>query len=197
MPDMILRPKAQNEKGRRIFIISMIAFATTFAASLLLPKYSGIVQLVSLVFLCISLYFYTRYVASVYSYEVTSDSDGATVFIVRQTAGKRSTTHCRMTLSSLVRAEQLNADEMKLYRKNRRTKAKHTEQDAAPEHLWPDADVSFYDYCVTYSPDTATLLCFRSYSERADLLVELSEEFRALLIDTVARERELAAQDEA
>lgn len=196
MPDMILRPKAQNEKGRRIFMITMITFAITFVLSLLLPKYSGIVQLVSLVFLCISLYFYTRYVASVYSYEVTSDSDGATVFIVRQTAGNRSTTHCRMTLSSLVRAQQLDAEQMKLYRKNRRTKAKRNEQDAVPEYLWPDADVSFYDYCVTYSPDAATLLCFRSHSERADLLVELSEEFRSLLLDTAARERELFVQDE-
>ena len=194
--DIVVRPKAQNDLGRRVFILTMIAAALSFAVSLWISHYSGIVQLVALIFLCASLYFYTRYVASVYSYEITTDSDGAVLFVVRQTGGNRSTTHCRMTLSSLVRAEMLGEAEMKLYRKNRqRTREANTPDSETPEYLRPDRSIGYYDYCATFRPRVATLLCFRSHTERADLLVEVSEELRTMLLDEAARLRELLEQD--
>ena len=197
IPDMILRPKAKNELGRRVFLLTMVGAAITFGASLILPRYNGIVQLVALVLLCASLYFYTRYVASTYSYEVTTDADGVGVFIVRQSAGTRSTTHCRMTLSSLVRAQKLDMQQMKLYRKNRKSKHKDGgAQDGAPEYLCPAPDVGFYDYCVTLCPTEATLLCFRSRMERADLLVEISEEFATVLTRAAEQERVFLEQGE-
>ena len=195
--ERILRPKAQNDLGRRIFFVTMLLAAITFLISLLVPLYSGIVQVVAIVFLCTSLFFYTRYVASVYSYEVSSDADGRTLFIVRQTAGTRSTTHCRMTLGALVRAETLEADAMALYRKNRRTGVRAAGRDTdAPEYLRPEADVAFYDYCVTFRPTRAMLLCFRSRGERADLLVEVSQEFAAYLQEIAANERAFLDQEE-
>ena len=195
IPDMILRPKAQNEEGRRVFLITMIAALLSFVASLFLSKYQGLVQLGSVVALCVSLYFYTRYVASVYSYEVTADNDGTPIFVIRQTAGSRVSTHCRMPIGSLVCAELLNREQLATYRQNKRAKAQPNDGCDAP-YLFPASDIPLFDYSVTFRPTAVTLLCFRSRDERCDMLVELSEEFASLLLDIAAQVKSESVEEE-
>ena len=185
MNEIIIKPKPQNEKGKRVFLIALIACAVTFILSLIVPKFAGIVQLVSLILLCISLYFYNRYVGTSYTYELMSEENGGALFIVRQEVGKRSTTHCRMSLGNLRAAKRLSQEELREYKRRRNRMKRHTLPTAEEreEFLYaPSADVGVYYYGPTFLPESLCLLSFRGRFERADIFIECSDELLAHLL---------------
>ena len=199
MNEILIKPKAQNEKGKRVFLLSLVACAVTFLLSLILPKYAGIVQLVSLILLCISLYFYNRYVGTTYIYELSGDGTGEALFIVRQEVGKRSTTHCRMSLANLRAARRMTKEELREYKRRRSRMKRHTLPTAEEREGTlgaPSADVGVYFYGPTFMPETLCLLSFRGRFERADVFIECSDELLAHLLSLSDDVRALSSQEE-
>lgn len=194
MNEILIKPKAQNEKGKRVFLLSLVACAVTFLLSLILPKYAGIVQLVSLILLCISLYFYNRYVGTTYIYELSGDGTGEALFIVRQEVGKRSTTHCRMSLANLRAARRMTKEELREYKRRRTSRTPSA--DASSNVPAPEPNVGVYYYGPTFMPDSLCLLSFRGRFERADVFIECSDELLVHLLSLSEDVRTLSSQEE-
>lgn len=154
-------PKPSNNKARRLFFV-FLALAAAFAVTyVLLPNYKGVMGAVCLVFVVGAIYVYNRYMAMLYYYDIMIDSAGTPLFIVRQVIGKRESTLCRVELASIRRIEKVSAEEMK-------------------QHVTPDGFVRYY-YAPTLSPEFACRLTVESRYERAEITIEGSDEYIALL----------------
>ena len=167
------KTKATNNKAKIAFytclcIGALGAVAYTVMRALAVEK-SGLVGFIPLVALSIAVFFYNKYVSSVYYYEVTFDSEGYAVFVVRQAIGKRQSTLCRIGLSEIVSIKRESAKERN-------------------EHKTPK-DHRRYSYLPTFMPDSSYRITTRSRYERAEIVIECSEEFADLLSDYAAEAR--------
>ena len=147
--DFSVKLKPTNNKAKRTFIVCLILAFAFFIVSAVLPIYNGLVGLISLVFLVIALNAYTKYLSCTYYYDITADSDGTPLFIVRQIVGKRETTLCRIEL----------ADVVSLDREDRETRRKHT----TPKEL------SKFNYSPTLDPDVSYRMITNGRYEKAEI----------------------------
>ena len=166
IPDMKFRPKAADEKGKRVFLLTLLLALATFLCSLLLDSYQGIVQLVALVLITVSLYIYNRYVATSYEYEITTDNDGTPVFVVLAYQGKRTSTLCRIALWDVTSVTRYSPDELKA--------------------IGRDKEVGIHKYTPSFDPHTITVISVRSTYEKSDLWIESSEEFDSYFLSLVS-----------
>ena len=173
--EFAVRPTPKNQNARTLFFGLLGAAAIAIAASYILTSYKGIVQLGGLILLVAAVMIYTRYVGSVYSYEVATDSEGAPIFIVCQLSGKRRTALCRVDLADIVDIKTLTAAEYRAYK--------------------PEAGMKRYNYTPTLNPPVVHLMQVRSYREKADVFVELSEEYKDVLLSFVSEAREMRIAD--
>ena len=127
------------------------------------------VSLVGVSLLTLALMIYTKYIAPIYYYGITFDSEGNAVFVVRQQTGKKYTTLCRIALSEIVKIEKQTAEQMKA-------------------HKTPMGMVK-YSYLPTLSPSLAYRITTSGRYERAEILIESSEEFADLLTSYSNEER--------
>ncbi len=164
--DMKFRPTGQNQKGKRIFLIVLLLSAATFAVSLFLEAYQGVVQLVSLVGLTVALYFYNRYLATSYEYEITKDRKGTPVFVVSAYSGKRVSTMCCIALWDIHEIRHLSRDE---YRADKRP-----------------ADVQKHTFLQTFSPEFITKISVRERGQKIELIIEANEAFEEYLSTIVS-----------
>ena len=171
-----VRPVPKNQNARRAFFLVLGAAVAAVAISYFLPSYKGIVQLAALVLLVVAVLIYTRYVGSSYYYEVTHDVEGTPIFLVTQLSGKRRTALCRVNLWDIADIETLTSAEYRAYK--------------------PTQGMKRYNYTPTMRPDVVHLMKVRSRTEKADVFLELSEEYRALLLSFVAEAKTLCALDE-
>ena len=171
--DMKFRPKASNAKAKRVFLLTLLLALSVFVLSLFLPSYQSVVQLVALVILTVSLFFYNRYLASVYEYEVTTDSDGVPVFVVCVYQPKRTSTLGRIALWDVTEVKRYTREEY--------------------SHLPKNKEVATYKYNPTFSPDTITVISVRNANEISDLWIESTEEFDAYFLSIVAQAKEMRA----
>ena len=165
-----VKPKPSNNKARYIFVFcTSISFALILLSTFI-PAYKGMVSLVGVSLLTLALMIYTKYIAPIYYYDITFDSEGNAVFVVRQQTGKRCTTLCRIALSEIVKIEKQNAEQMKA-------------------HKTPMGVVK-YSYLPTLSPSLAYRITTSGRYERAEILIESSEEFAGLLTSYSSEARE-------
>ena len=174
--EITVSPRPSNNKARHLFFILMILAVTAAAVYLSIPNYKGIIGLVCLVFIVAAIYIYNRYMATKYYYDVMLDASGTPLFLVRSVVGKRATTLCRVELSSIIGITTITAEE----RKN---------------HKAPDGFVKYY-YAPTMDPDRITLLTVSSRYERAEISIEVSDEFITLLTSYVKEAREFHVEEE-
>ena len=174
--EFAVRPTPKNQNARTLFFGLLGAAAIAIISSYILNSYKGIVQLGGLILLVAAVMIYTRYVGSVYSYEVALDSEGTPIFIVCQLSGKRRTALCRVDLADIVAIQTLTAAEYRTYK--------------------PEAGMKRYNYTPTLNPPEVHLMQVRSYREKADVFVELSEEYRALLLSFVEEARAMRIADD-
>ncbi|MBQ7325875.1 MAG: hypothetical protein IJW93_00155 [Clostridia bacterium] len=156
-----VKPKPSNNKARAAFIISMMLSFALILLSTLIESYKGIIGLGGVAFLTIAMVFYTKYISPIWFYDITFDSDGTPVFVVRQQIGKRQTTLCRIALCEIVKIDRENSH-------------------ARREHKTP-AGVIRYSYLPTLDPKDSYRITTSARHERAELLIECSEEFAGLL----------------
>ena len=156
-----VKAKPSNNKARVAFIISMLIAFLLISTSTLVEKYAGLVSLGGVIALSFALVLYTRYVAPVYYYDITYDSDGSAVLVIRQQTGKRYTTLCRIFLREIVEIEKITAEQRK---------GRHT-----------PSDVRKYFYLPTLAPDSNYILTVNGRYEKAEVSIEVSDEFADLL----------------
>ena len=124
-------------------------------ASMLTPKYSGLVWMVAFAFIVSSIYVFNRYVGAEFCYSLTDA--GVPSFVVTQRVGKTVRTMARLDLDSITEIRLLTGEEYRKYK--------------------CEKGVLKYSYFPTMRPDTLYLVSMRSAYENADLFIEADESF--------------------
>ncbi len=156
-----VKAKPSNNKARRLFIVFMLLAFVLVMLSTVVSEYRGIIAFSGVGFLTLSLLFYTKYILAVYYYDVMIDSSGIPLLVVRQQTGKRQSTLCRIALSDIVSIER----EDKAKRKGHKT----------------TSDYKKYSYLPTLDPDLCYRIIMENGYERAEILIEISEDMAGLL----------------
>ena len=174
--ELSVRPIPKNQNARYAFFGLLGAAAVTVIVSYFLSSYKGVIQLAALLLLVGAVLVYTRYVGCTYYYEVTYAGE-TPIFLVSQVSGRRRTALCRVNLSDVIGIEVLTGAEYRAYK--------------------PESGMKRYNYTPTLGPSEVHLMRVRSRMEKADVFLELSEEFRTLLLSYAEEARALCApQDE-
>ncbi len=174
--ELSARAKSSNNKARVTFYITFAAAVIIFGVSFILPRFSGLVGNIGLIMLVASVLIYTKYMAPEYYYDITHDSNGSAVFVVRMITGKRQSTFCRIGLAEIVKLEREDAQ-------------------ARRAHKTPHG-IRKYSYCPTLMPSVTYRIYTRSRYEKAEIIIEVSDEFAALLGEYASESRMLEADEE-
>ncbi len=155
------QPKAQNRN--HLYLIGGL-FACCFATLIIgsfIPKGGSVVQLISILSLCLALMFWLRYAFTSFTYTVT-DAYGDLSLIVTEQQGKRLSTAARIHLcdvSELLRVQDRASDEgvfaQRRYRDRRRR----------------------YSYLATFSPSAFLVLFGSEEGEEYAVRMEADEAF--------------------
>lgn len=174
--EITVRPKPQNNKAKTVFFVALLVSVAVFAVSMFIPHYKGVVALVGMLGIVTAILIYTKYVSVEFRYDVTFDRDETPIFVVRQLIGRRETTLCRIALKDVIKIEK----------EDKETRKKHI----------TEKETSVYSYNPTLMPDIVYRITSRSEQERAEIIIECSDEFAALLEDYVREAREPAPSEE-
>ena len=175
--ELSVKAKNTNNKARIAFYVTFAVSVVTFAISFFIDRFSGLVGNVGLILIAVSILIFTKYISPVYYYDIMHDSSGAAVFVVRSVTGKRQSTFCRIGLSEIVKIEREDAV-------------------ARRAHKTPHG-VRKYSYVPTLGPDVTHRIYTRSRYERAEIVIEASDEFAALLLEysVAARAAEMDSEE--
>lgn len=169
--------KPSNNKAKRLFISLLAVGALLAVLYLAIERFKGVVGFFCVLAIAFAVLVYTKYVCAEYFYDITHDSNGSPVFVVRQVTGKRSTTLCRIDLYSIAAVKRLSAKGKREYK--------------------AESGRRKYFYLPTLMPESVILLTVNSPSERADIFIEAQDEFASLLRSyaTEARESRFDSED--
>ena len=156
-----IKLKPTNNKARTVFVSCMIAAFLLIMLSTLVELYHGLVSLVGMIFLVAAVTVYTKYLSVVFYYDITLDSEGTPLFLVRQTIGKRQTTLCRIGLAEIKKVEK-------------------EDRSARKAHKTPTG-FRKYAYLPTLDPDVVYRLTSVSRYEKSELIIEISDELAELI----------------
>ena len=176
MREISTKVKPSNDKARRLATALFLIGMAVFLISMAIEAYSGIVSTAALVILVFAIMIHTKYIAPVYYYDLTRDYDGNAVFVVRQITGKRESTLCRIDLSGLRSVER---------------------EDSATrrEHKTPSGYVK-YNYSPTLMPEVLYRITYICPYERAEILIEASDEYAETLRALAEEARAYAPTEE-
>lgn len=169
------KAKPSNSNARTLFIATLVLAAAFIMISMIIDEYRGVVSLVGTSLIVVAVTLYTRYIGSEYYYEVICDSELNWLFVVRQATGKRQSTLCRIAIKDIVKIERETQNE----RNNHKTPKEYVK----------------YSYLPTLSPKTSYRITASNVYEKAEILIEVSDEFAFLLRDYAKEARELASLD--
>lgn len=158
--DFSVHAKPSNNNAKIAFFVFLGLTAISTVVYLAIEQYKGLVGVVALIFVTLVVFVYNKYLSAQYYYDITSDSIG-NVFVVRQIIGKRQTTLCRINLSSIIKIEK----EGKKERKAHKTPMQYKK----------------YVYTPTLFPKIAYRITSVSRYEKAEIIIEVSDEFASLL----------------
>ena len=171
-----VKSKSSNNIARALFIIFMSSSFALVLLSTLVINYKGVVSLFGVMMFSVALVLYTKYVAPIYYYDIFIDSDGQPLFIVRQQLGKKQSTLCRIGLNEITK---INAESIKERREHKTA-----------------LGVRKYSYLPTVAPTKAYRITTEGRYEKAEILIECSDEFADLLSDYSAQAKELYINEE-
>lgn len=171
-----VKAKPSNNKARTVFILCMLVAFVLMMLSAIIDSYKGIVSMAGVGVLSVAIVFYTKYLASTYFYDITFDSVGTPLLVVRQQTGKRYSTLCRIALGEIVKIEKENAKERR-------------------EHKTP-FDTKKYTYLPTLDPHTSYRITTCNKYEKAEILIEVSDEIADLLSSYAIEARGIRLPDD-
>ncbi len=170
--ELVINPKPENNKARLAVTILGVLGALIFGVSMFIKLYRGVVALVAMLLIVAALTIAVKYLLSEFKYEIF-DADGEWLFVVGQRSGKRYTTLCRVSLSSVVSIEKTSAKDRK--------KA--------------SGDFARYTYIPTLMPESYYEMTVVSRYEKAKISLQLTDEMAALL-RSYAEEARILSPDE-
>ena len=159
-----------NNKARITFIAFLMGAFLLFALSTLIQHYRGLVSLGGMVFLVAALTLYTKYISPVYYYDFTDDGYGTKLFVVRQMTGSRQTTLCRISFGEIKKVERESAES----RRGHKTPAGYRK----------------YSYLPTLAPEFSYRLTIENSYEKAEILIEVSDELAEMIKNYVSEASE-------
>ena len=173
--ELSVKTKPSNNKAKIAFYTTLCLGAVGAIAYVVLRAMavnkSGLVGFIPLVALTAAVFFYNKYVSPSYYYDVTFDSTGYALFVVRQIIGKRQSTLCRIGLSEILKIQR---EDTKV-RKAHKTPKDHRR----------------YVYLPTFMPEVTYRIISKNRYERSEILIECSDEFAKTLEDYAREAKEL------
>lgn len=150
--EMSTRVQPSNNYARLIFSFFTSGGICLALISTLVPMYKGIVALAGAILLVVGITVYSKYLASVYYYDITKDANGTPVFVVRQIMGKRESTLCRIDMADIISVIHETSAE----RRNHKTPAGYLK----------------YVYTPTLMPKATSRLIVEGQYEKAEIVIE-------------------------
>lgn len=166
-----VRPKPQNNYAKGLFFALLATAAAISVWYFSLDRYKGVVGMAALCVITAALFVYTKYISQQYIYDITEDYKGSPILVVRAVTGKRESTMCRVDLSSIISVEKESREQRKA-------------------HKTPTG-YNKYVYSPTVMPDEVYRVTVSSRYEKAEIIIECSEEFASLLSAYANEAREL------
>ena len=161
--EFTVHPKPANKNARIAFLVAILISALGFVAYFSVDRYKGIVGMAALMMLTTAILFYTKYISPEFFYDITTDSEGTPIFVVRQLIGKRQSTLCRVDLADIVSVVKQTAEERKAHKTARGYTA--------------------YVYTPTLMPEITYLLTVTSRYEKTEIRIEGTDELAELLLN--------------
>lgn len=165
--------------NKNALVISMTSFACAaafFVVAWFTEGLKWIPQLICLILTVVGLTLLTRYVLPKFFYDVTVDTEGTPLFIVRQQNGKRQTTLCRIAFADIRKIEEETAAERRA-------------------HKTPPGYIK-YTYVPTLFPQNTYRIISVSRYEHAEIVIECTPEMAQTLSDFASEAREMRRKDE-
>jgi hypothetical protein len=141
--------------------------------SVFLDRYKGVAGLFTLASLTTAILVYTKYVAVVFHYDILVEDEAEPLFVVRQTVGKRNVTLCRVAFADITKIEKETAEQRRAHK--------------------TEVGTARYVYAPTLFPDVSYRISLASKREKAEIIVEGSDEFSQMLLEVAKSARELRA----
>ena len=171
-----VRPKPSNNNAKIAFGVALGISGVGFIAYYLMDRFRGIVGTVALFVLVTALLIYTKYISPSFAYDVIADGNETPLFVVRQFIGRRVTTLCRIELADI-------------------TSVKHETRAERRAHRTPK-DFKKYVYAPTMSADENYRLSVSNRYERAEIVIEISDELAELLCTLISEAREARVESD-
>ena len=156
-----------NNKARKLTYVLFGLVIVALLAYMLADQYKGLIGLCALALTCAAIFFYTKYVSPVYYYDLTDDSNGVWVFVVRQVVGKRTTTLCRISLHEITSITRESSEERRAHKAPYGTRT--------------------YVYLPTLAPTVTWRIATRSPHENAEIVIEAPDEYADFLETYIAQ----------
>ncbi len=174
--EISVRAKPSNRKAHIISAACLIIAALLFVTRFAVDRFQGIIDLGTIGFITASVFLYTKYIAPVYYYETMITTDGEPLFIIRRMTGKRGTTLCRISFAEILSIKKEEREEFK-------------------KHKTPKGTVK-YLYTPSLFPEKVHRIEMRSAYERAEIVIECSDEFANRLSAWAKEARMIADEDD-
>lgn len=181
MRELSINAKPTNSKAKKVFFILLLLSALDVAVYMLLRRFevpkSGLVGFLAIGLISGAVLIYTKYVSPKYYYDLTEDCYGVAVLVVRQVIGKRQSTLARVSLSEIVSIKRETPTERRAHK-------------TPPSHRK-------YVYLPTMSPSLTYRLTTAGRYEKAEILIEITDEVASYLSECVREAKEREAIREA
>ena len=176
IPEMSVHARPTNTKARTVVCACFISALLLLILSAIVDKYTGLFGMAILIMLTAAIFFYTKYMAAKYIYDLTTADDHSPILIARSIVGKRQSTLMRIDMYTVTSVERLGREELRTYR--------------------AEPGVLKYTYSPTFLPDSMILIKTRGRYEKADIFIEAPEEFETLIRETSEYARSIYTEDE-
>ena len=175
--EITVRPKPQNNNAKIAFLITLFISFAGFGVYFAMERFRGVVGMFALFTLVTAILFYIKYISPVFCYDLTSDSEDNPIFVVRQITGKRQSTLCRIDIANIKSIKR----ESKAERRAHKTPAGYRK----------------YVYAPTLFPPVIYRVTVLGRYEKAEILIECTEEFADYLSSSAKEAGEaLGAEEE-
>lgn len=176
MKELSIHSTPTNKKANITFYVLLGAAALAVLTYILLSnlgiKKSGLVGVLAIAFITAAVFIYTKYIGVKYYYDLTLDGYGTPVFVVRQVMGKRASTLSRISLADISRLDRETPAERRAHSTPYGTRK--------------------YSYIPTLNPEVTYRVFVSSRYEKAEVLVEISDEIADFLRREIAEAKALA-----
>lgn len=159
--ELSVKARHTNRKAHILSAVFIIAAALTFTARFAVDRFQGLLDLGTVALITAFVFLYTKYLSARYYYETMVTDDGEPLFIIRRMTGKRSVTLCRISFAEILSIKKETREELK-------------------KHKTPRGTVKYF-YTPTLMPEKIHRIEIRSAYERAEVVIECSDEFASQL----------------